>query len=296
MADGDCTGVDVTTNTMGGPAVCQKVEVQILPGATQASPGTAYTGGYCTRQCYDDTQCGNGNLCGYYGGEWGEALNICYQGCSVDSDCVKMGHPAGSYLCLTVNPNGQPTGVCIPSNLPDGGLDFFDAGTPPARNTVGKACAMDSDCRTETQYGFCIKSTGTLTDGGMVASGYANGYCTADCTMAVADSWCMGLGAGAADGGAWCLPLLQTDMNNVPFVSWQCVAGCTPGGTDCRTGYECAPNGLFSSATNTLNTCEPNCAALPDGGPSSDCAAAGGCLTSIGCYGLMCDATTHACK
>jgi hypothetical protein len=270
---------------MGGPAVCQKVETQIPAGATQAVPGAAYPGGYCTRQCYDDTQCGNGNLCGYYGGEWGEALNICYQGCSVDSDC-RMG-----YLCLTVNSGGQPTGVCIPSNLPDGGLDFFDAGTPPARNTVGKACAQDSDCQTETKYGLCIKDMQTGADGGMVASGYANGYCTADCTMAVADSWCMGGSpADSADGGAWCLPLLFTDQNMTPFVSWQCVAGCTAGGTDCRTGYECANNGLFGTAAKPLYTCEPDCSAM------SDCASSGGCLTSLGCYGLMCDATTKACK
>jgi hypothetical protein len=269
---------------MGGPAGCHKVEVQILPGATQPQAGTPYPGGYCTRQCSDDTQCGNGNLCGYFGGEWGEALNICYQGCSVDSDC------RGGYHCLTVNPNGQATGICIPSNLPDGGVAFFDAGTPPARNTVGRACAQDSDCRTETAYGLCIKDRATGADGGMVPSGYANGYCTVDCTMAVADSWCMGLSPrDHADGGAWCLPHVFHDSSNIPFVSWQCVAGCTPGGTDCRTGYECTANGLFSSSTFTLNSCEPDCTA------SSECASAGGCLTSIGCYGLSCDATSKAC-
>jgi hypothetical protein len=203
--DTDCAGVDVTTNRMGGPAVCVKVETQLLPGATQAVPGAAYPGGMCSRQCYADTQCGTGNLCGYFGGEWGEALNICYQGCSVDSDCRT------GYLCLTVNPMGSPTGVCIPSNLPDGGLEFFAAGPPPGRNTVGKACAQDSDCRTETQYGLCIKAMQTAADGGMVASGYGGGYCTADCTMTVSDSWCMGGSpAASADGGASCLPMLFT--------------------------------------------------------------------------------------
>jgi hypothetical protein len=281
-SDGDCDGVDVTTNTMGGPAICQKQQTQLFPGATQAMAGASYPGGYCTRQCYEDTQCGDGNLCGYFGGEWGEALNICYHGCSVDTDCRT------GYLCLTVNPNGQPTGVCIPSNLPDGGVAFFDAGTPPTRGTVGKACTADLDCQTGSAYGRCIKSTNAV-DGG--ASGYPDGYCTADCTMAVADSWCMGLStAHASDGGAWCLPMLFTDTSNVPFVSWQCIAGCAPGGTDCRAGYDCAANGLFSTSTSTLNSCEPDCTA------ASDCASSGGCLTSLGCYGLMCDATTHACK
>jgi hypothetical protein len=267
---------------MGGPAVCQKQQVQILPGATQATPGTTYPGGYCTRQCYADTQCGTGNLCGYYGGEWGEGLNICYHGCSVDADCRQPG-----YLCLTVNPSGAPTGVCTPSNLSDGGLQFFDAGRPPARTTIGKACAQDSDCQTETKYGSCLKAIAT--DGG--SSGYANGYCTADCTMAVADSWCMGLGTDqVADGGAWCLPLLFTDANSTPFVTWQCVAGCNPAGPACRTGYECAANGLFSSPGNPINTCEPDCTA------TSDCKSTGGCLTSLGCYGVMCNTTSKACQ
>src|SRR5262249_20057248 len=104
--DSDCAAV--MSDTMGGPAVCHKTQVQVLPGATGPSNGSPYPGGYCTRQCYDDAQCGAGNLCAYYGGDWGEALNICYKGCDQDSDCRT------GYTCIGGIQNVSPQGICSP--------------------------------------------------------------------------------------------------------------------------------------------------------------------------------------
>jgi hypothetical protein len=282
----DCSGVDTTLVDMfmnpGGPAACQKAQLQLLPDAG-AAQGATYQGGYCTRQCNDDLQCGDGNICGFYGGSWGEALNICYHGCDVDSDCKRPG-----YLCLTVNSGGSPSGICTPSNQPDGGLSFYDPGPGPARGTVGKPCTTDVDCQTETGYGKCI--SGTIADGG--SSGYAGGYCTVDCTMAAEiDSWCMGQGtSGTADGGAWCIPYFFSDQNMTPYTEWFCLPGCQPGNNDCRTGYECIADPFWNDTAGTIKDCEPDCTA------TSDCSASGGCLTSLGCYNAMCDATTKACK
>jgi hypothetical protein len=258
----------------GGPAICQKVEVQILPGATTASPGAPYVGGYCTRQCYASDQCGTGNRCGFYGGFWGEALNLCYKGCDVDTDC------RAGYVCLPVA-SSSPSGLCVPSNLPDGGLTVFDAGTPPAHGTVGKDCATDSECQTETLYGSCLK--GTLPDGGM--SGFGTGECVVDCTMTVDDAWCNGQAEfDAVDGGARCDAIAVNDQSGAPLVIWECKKGCTTN-TDCKAGYHCTADGFGD------NVCEPNC---DNAGAAASCGT-GGCLTSWGCFTATCNTTTHDC-
>jgi hypothetical protein len=152
----------------------------------------------------------------------------------------------------------------------------------------------DIECQTETGYGQCI--LGTTADGG--PSGYAKGYCTADCTMAAEnDAWCQGAGAdGTADGGAYCVPYFATDQNGSPLYEWYCVPGCQPStafadaGSNCRSGYECAANLFWNDPAGDVKTCEPDCTA------ASDCAAQGGCLTSFGCYNITCDMTSKACQ
>jgi hypothetical protein len=273
VSDTDCAAVD-TSDMNGGPAFCDKQEIQILPGATQATPGHPYPGGYCTRQCYASSQCGTGFSCGFYGGFWGEALNICYKMCDVDTDC------RSGYSCLAIL-STSPSGFCIPSNLPDGGIGVFDAGPGPARSTIGKNCTKDTDCQTETKYGFCLK--GTLPDGGM--SGYGTGECIADCTMTADDGWCMGLPEFAqADGGARCDAIAVNDQNGAPLVEWECKKGCTTA-ADCKAGYHCAADGFGD------NVCEPNC---DNPGAANTCGAMG-CLTSWGCFTATCNATTHDC-
>lgn len=189
--DDDCWGLG-ESDSNGGPSICQKVELQIIPGGTQ--PGASYPGGYCTRQCSANDQCWTGNRCGFYGGYWGEALNICMKGCDVNTDC------RAGYVCVTVA-SSSPSGVCAPANLPDGGLAYFDAGAPPQH--IGAACTHDPDCQTETLYGRC--SAGT---------------CVADCTMTVSDTWCSG---GVPDGGATCTEVLSHDDGG-PRVLWECRA------------------------------------------------------------------------
>jgi hypothetical protein len=260
--DSDCRTVDTTLTGQrgepGGPALCQVIE---------SATHDAYPDGYCTRRCDDDLQCGFRDICGTFGGTWGEALSICYHGCDFDSDCTDInGLPRPGYVCHTFDKTLSPSGVCLPSNFV-----AFDAGPPPGRFTAGSACTQDSDCQQQTPWGHCI--TATLGDAGD-PTGFTDGYCAIDCTMTVSDAWCMGLGAGEApDGGAVCAKQVTFDVNFTPFVTWQCVAGCDP---PCRSGYFC---------NNSL--CEPDCSL---GTLCSGCQSAQGCDV----FG-SCDPMTHGC-
>jgi hypothetical protein len=247
----DCTGIDQllidSAGRPGGPPICR----------TSESPsGTLYPGGFCTRQCDDDAQCGAGNVCGTYGGRWGETTSLCYPGCDVDADC----HRSSGYRCFVVDPTRSPGGVCVPA-----AASPLDAGPSPGPGVPGSSCQADFDCRTSGgALGHCIRAT--LSDGG--SSGFTRGYCVFDCTAAASDAWCSG------DGGASrCLPIVTVDSHHAPSVSWQCVAAC---GSSCRAGYVCADAGV----------CQPDCS-LPN-----DC---NGCLTATGCMPLTCD-VTHTCR
>lgn len=254
------------------PPFCDTNEV-ILPASGIGYNARPYPGSYCTRTCYADDQCGTGR-CGIFGGLWGEARSVCYSTCAVFTDCRP------GYDCVTYD-NGP--GICVVSNLPDGGTDtLYDAGPGPARTTTGKACTQDSDCQGTSKYGRCI--AGKLPDGG--SNGFGTGYCTADCTMAPVDAWCMGLNElTPSDGGDLCLPLLGADPAGDPIVLWQCAEGCANGGS-CRSGYHC-------QATANGSYCQVNCDAA---GASNDCPA-GECLTIAGCViQSTCNAATHDCQ
>jgi hypothetical protein len=237
--------------------------------------GAPYPGGYCTRQCSGGSQCGTGNLCGIYGGQWGDVSNICLKGCNFTVEC------RSGYVCFTVAPGRTPSGFCIPSNLPDGGLALFDAGPGPSAATLGKDCVSDSDCQDETGYGACLSSV--LIDGGQ--SGYGTGECVADCSMTGSDSWCDGTPVGSyVDAGARCDAVSFIDAG-IPVLRYLCKNGCTTG-ADCKAGYHCAVDQTFG------RVCEPNC----DNVGAADTCPPGWCMSSWGCldYGT-CNPVTHDC-
>jgi hypothetical protein len=271
-SDSDCTGVDLS-NDAGGPAFCQMVQLQNLPGGLQTQ-GVAYPGGYCTRKCFSGAQCGANNTCAVYGGVWGDASNICVRGCQLTLECRP------GYVCLPFVGGAVP-GFCLPANLPDGGLAFFDAGPGPSPATLGKDCTKDSDCRGETGYGRCLSSL--LVDGGQ--SGYGAGECIADCSMTVSDAWCNGDPIDAdSDGGARCDGATLPDDSGVPFIKWLCKKGCTAD-ADCKSGYHCRVDHTGGKV------CDPSC---NNPGAADTCGAS--CLSSWGClsYGT-CSPVTHDC-
>jgi hypothetical protein len=278
ISDLDCTGVDVSDSN-GGPAICRKQQVQLRPGG-QAVAGAAYTDGYCTRTCYDNTQCGTGNRCGIYGGVVGESVSICYKGCAANGDC------RAGYNCVQLF-SAAPVGICAPASLPDGGFQIYDAGPGPSLSTLGADCTQNSDCQNETQYGFCLQPT--LPDGGL--SGYGTGECVADCRMAPTAAWCMGLAEfGRSDGGAECDALAVVNSTNGPAVLRLCKRGCTSD-TDCKAGYHCTADAFGSKV------CEPDCDNM---GAAAECGASA-CLTSWGCLsGRTCGGTdggnAHGCQ
>jgi hypothetical protein len=273
--DTDCGGVDVS-NPAGGPAFCLKVETQLLPGATQPTPGMPYSGGYCTRVCYLGNQCGMGAVCAIFGGFWGEALPVCMKSCDPLGGC------RSGYACYDDPPFTGAPGCCVPTNLPDGGLQRFDAGPGPSPATLGKDCTTDSDCRGETSYGFCISSR--FSDGGM--AGYGGGECVADCTMVPDDAWCNGQPLyGPVDGGARCDAITSFIPDGGFGVSWMCKKGCTTS-ADCKAGYHCTGDGFNNPV------CEPNC-----DNPNASATCPMGCLSSWGCFtDLTCNPTTHDCQ
>lgn len=262
----DCPGVP--TGGQGGPTICKKNQFVLTP--TGVVTGTPYQDGYCTRRCYSGTQCGTGYRCGFFMGFAGEAENVCYKGCSAQTDC------RAGYICLGPIYNDAPQNLCVPANLPDGGWAEFDAGPEVADGVIGKDCGSNADCQGTSAYGRCNK--GTLPDGG--PSGFGTGYCTADCTMTAEDSFC-----GTSDGGTFCTAIAFADGANGPLVTWECRKGCggDPDG-GCKAGYSCG-NDVFSQ-----KICEVNCDNTPNVCGSQ------GCFNSWGCFSSTCNATTHTCQ
>jgi hypothetical protein len=227
--------------------------------------------------CFDASQCvGAGLVCGTFGGFWGEVLPVCLKSCDATTGCRT------GYVCYDKPPLNGPPGCCVPSNLPDGGLQLFDAGPGPSPATLGKDCTTNSDCRGETGYGYCISSR--FPDGGL--AGFGAGECVARCNMAPDDSWCNGGPVyGPVDGGARC----DEQSIYVPDagleVHWLCKKGCTTS-ADCKAGYHCTPDGFHDPV------CEPNC-----DNPFASTTCPNACVSSWGCFtNLTCNTTTHDCQ
>jgi hypothetical protein len=195
-------------------------------------------GGYCTKACSTSTDCGGGAGC--IGGAstalafFGESTGFCAGSCpsaGAQSTCRT------GYLCY-----GQTgaAGFCYLQTLPP----FNGGGTPPA----GAPCSSDTQCQNppDPALGFCFPPT--LSDGG--ASGWTDGYCSADCGLDNTGTFCGPNGA--------CLTL-----GTAPNEFDACLQKCPGPGTrsTCRTGYTCEDIG-------NGGVCFPDCLAVgcPSGG------------------------------
>jgi hypothetical protein len=213
---GACTQTS-ECSTIGTGAVCKM---------TTSSGNAAYQGGYCSKPCASDAECGSTGFCVYVA-PFGEAGALCFDTCVSGSDC------RSGYACYDV---GDPLlGMCWIAPFPESPVapDFL----------VGTACTLDSDCQNDGGFpaGFCWRET----EGG-AATGFTGGYCMGDCT--VADN------CGAT---AICL-------GNTSFAF--CADRCTSpdaGQSDCRANYVCEPYiiGLSDGGrtTATDGVCFPNC-------------------------------------
>ncbi len=268
----DCTNVAGTTPnaTTNGGVQCKTQ--QLVGGAT-------YPGGYCTRRCTSDANCGTAGFCVYGLGDTGEAENYCMASCGGAFGSCRTG-----YNCVTFGSGtGAPSG-CLLGGA-DGGLyDPFDAGPAGAPGVQGGPCTMDNQCQ-PPDTGQCIPQTEA--DGGL--SGFTGGACISDCTMNPTDAFC-GDGAScvlflfsAADGlgdiiGGLCYGSCEAEADGGQLTVYP-DGGPTP---VCRTGYHC--NALGSTNTGP-GYCVNDCNVAGGGcGSGYTCGSNGFCCNANGCY------------
>ena len=252
----DCA--NVAGSSASGLPQCKANQLWIT--GSGPTTGTAYPGGYCTRRCGLDTDCGPNAQCGIGLGQIGEAENVCLAKCSGSG----QGTCRSGYSCIDLYGDGSEVVCMLPPVL-------FDAGTPAANGLEGSACSSNAACM-PPNTGSCV------------TSGFPGGYCSADCSMGDA-TFCGASGvcnlvfADPGDGlGAEALG--------------QCFSGCGSlsdggsGGTAgaCRSGYVCSPYSLMFG--NGTGYCRPRCDASGAQGCGSDTCdpASGACCGSNGCY------------
>ena len=192
-----------------------------------------FPGGYCTRTCTTNAECGAGATCGTDPAN--ASARICLKtcaeagttsGCRPDYVCEKRAHPNGTPACV---PGCTSQVSCSGASACDSrgfccGLSGFaccegstctEAGTgcgtdgycEPMAGGVGAACTGNGDCQT----GFCQQQTSGL---------WTGGYCTLQC------------GAQSCPSGSVCSTGFSTAI---------CLDACAQAGSqsDCRPGYVC---------------------------------------------------------
>jgi len=251
----DCTNVGGTSAS--GVAQCKTNQLWITSSGPVA--GTAYPGGYCTRRCTDDSDCGSTAQCGVGLGQIGEAENICMAKCSGGG----QGTCRSGYSCIDLYHDGSEVVCMLPPVM-------FDAGFPAANGLEGSACSGNAACM-PPNTGACL------------TSGFPGGYCSADCSM----------GDFSFCGATGVCNLIFADPGDGlgPEGLGQCFAACTSisdggsGGANggCRSGYVCAP---YSGVFGGDGYCHPRCDATGAPGCGSDTCdpASGACCGSSGCY------------
>ena len=215
-----------------------------------------YPGGYCTKACAMQTDCGTGNDC--IGGAqsalqfYGESTGFCV------SECLSAGTQSNcrsGYLC-EFNAAGQP-GLCWLNPIPpfSGGGQATNSGNPCTADTCQPS-------NVNPLLSFCFDAT--MPDGGF--SGWTGGNCSADCSYDNVGTFC--------GPTATCITLGQA-----PNTSEVCLGTCSGPGTrsTCRAGYSCfglrAPDGGVSATS----ICYPDC-------------------TITGCQAGTCNTTSGQCQ
>ncbi|MDP3153875.1 MAG: hypothetical protein Q8N23_14480, partial [Archangium sp.] len=228
-------GGSTTNQPVGGACASTSNCASGLTCKTTTTRGdVVYPSGYCTKPCAASTECGAGNECiggsqstlQFYGESAGFCVNSCPSAGSI-STC------RSGYTC-EFNEAGMP-GVCWLDPIPN-----FNGGAQATNS--GNACTVDT-CQPSGMnplLSVCLKAN--LPDGG--ASGWTQGYCTADCSFDNTGNFC--------GSTATCVTLGQA-----PNTSDLCLKTCaTPGGrSTCRNpGYSC-----FALSGGTTNICYPDC-------------------------------------
>jgi hypothetical protein len=164
---------------------------------------TDHPGGYCIKMCSITNHDADcpSGSICQFDGMSGE----CHKGCSSGSDC------RAGYMCApaSTDPNNTAShAFCdVADTSGDGGMQV-DAGGGSQKLPIGSPCSMDSDCG---GAGF------------MCMTDHPGGYCIKMCSITNHDADC--------PSGSIC----QFDG-----MSGECHKECSSG-SDCRSGYVCAP-------------------------------------------------------
>ena len=255
---GGGTGGGTGLSAIGGPcASSPNCQAGLTCRITTQRGDTTYPGGYCSKACSTDPDCGTGSECvggpqsslQFYGEPSGFCVNVCPSAGS-QSTC------RSGYTC-EFNVAGSP-GDCWLTPIPN-----FNGGGI-ASNT-GAMCTTDNCQPTgvSSLLGFCFK--GTPRDGGTAPTGFPGGYCTADCsydnlgTFCGTNGTCIQFNGGTANEFFGCLAKCPTPA--APLTS-----------NGCRFGYACIPIGLGDGGTT--GACYRSCAtagATPCASPTPTC-------------------------
>lgn len=198
-----------------------------------AGKATRWRDGYCSGNC-DEHACPQGRCL-----TMADDSKLCVADCGSDGDC-RAGYVCDQTVkaCLPDCREGWSCGTTLVCNA-DNGSCQLPKGTAP----VGDACTTDNDCAN----GFCIRDAD--------ASGWTDGYCSADCAS---DDCPQGSCLTMADASKLCVATCATDSDcRAGYVCAKAAAACLP---DCRRGWSCG-------ATLTCNSTNGNCQST--GGPSA---------------------------
>ena len=146
-----------------------------IGGPDQAAgdiPVDGFPGGYCSGECVEDRDCGDGSLCTLGLIQFSDAngnpipnAGVCVKACADDSEC------RDDYVCRSAAAGEEKS--CVPPIIPP--------------ESVGANCVDNTTCDTSMDGGdLCLNDD--LFQGGM--SPFPNGYCSGFCSLSAAQDEC----------------------------------------------------------------------------------------------------------
>jgi hypothetical protein len=232
-----------------------------------------WAGGYCSRSCLGDGDCGTGNHCAYRGTT---GRGVCMKGCSANSDC------RAGYECWDIDSSGS--NECAPAGSGSGAVGAACSSSADCVGGRGGLCATQAH---DFKNGYCTvtscSSTRSCPSGSHCAfrDSSGNGSCVADCTSnaqcradgylcfdadgaSPSECWPAGTGNGAI--GAACTEQWECSGGRYGYCgkepdwpSGYCLVECTSGTGTCPSGSECVP-----FAPTTQSYCLDRCASAAE--------------------------------
>lgn len=247
------SGKACTTDKDCGNGSCKKeLPVSSLLGATGSLTAP---GGYCSFECGQSADCGEGGIClganaggllAGLGGMASSSKGLCLARCDASSQC-REGYRCADANGTAVNSSGAGA---APGGTAAGACQVAPATDKINGAAVGGACSADGDC-----------GGGRCSTMDMTGSAYPGGYCSgrcltdADCgERALCDLGAAGaFGLGSANAGT-------------------CYRSCTADAECGRDGYRCR-----GGAGNAAKRCIPGAKPLADGTVGKTCSADAEC-------------------